>query len=153
MAFRQSRRTRSSTVEPLLFIQMMNKYFSGRSGEGGSDLRFRARLTAFTNDITSVSLSSPNATGQPQVVASLILQFTIKRVDSLVRFEVSDTGCGFPAQFLARISEPFVTHGKSNGTEPALAISKAVVEADRGSISVKSSDRGKMFQVDLPLEP
>jgi two-component system, NtrC family, sensor kinase len=87
------------------------------------------------------------------LLASLTLQFTIKRVDSLVRFEVSDSGCGIPAQFLARISEPFVTHGKSNGTGLALAISKAVVGADRGSISVKSSDRGKMFQVHLPLEP
>ena len=67
--------------------------------------------------------------------ASLILQFTIKRVDSLVRFEASDTGCGIPAELLPRIFEPFVTHGKSNGTGPA--ISKVVVEAHRSSISVK----------------
>jgi signal transduction histidine kinase len=188
MALRHSLKTRSSKVEPLLFMQMINKYFSSRSGEGGSDLR----LTAFTNDIGNVSLSSLNATGQPQVVfvlqlhanssafpqpprsakrptlqpaleiagghswcsfASLILQFTIKRVDSLVRFEVPDAGCGFPAQFLPRISELFVTHGKSNGTGLGLAISKAVVEAHRGFISVKSSDRGTTFQVDLLLEP
>ena len=81
-----------------------------------------------------------------------MLLFTVKRIDSHLCFEVSDTGCGIPAQLLPRIFEPFMTHGKSNGTGLGLAISKAVVEAHHGSISVKSSDRGATFQVDLPLE-
>lgn len=80
------------------------------------------------------------------------LLFTAKRIDSRIRFEVSDTGCGIPAHLLPRIFEPFVTHGKSNGTGLGLAISKAVVDAHHGSISVKSSNRGTTFQVDLPLE-
>ena len=83
---------------------------------------------------------------------SKMLRFTVKRVDSFVRFEVSDTGCGIPAQLLPRIFEPFVTHGKSNGTGLGLAISKAVVEAHHGSICVESSERGTTFEVDLPLE-
>jgi signal transduction histidine kinase len=80
------------------------------------------------------------------------LLFTAKRIDSRIRFEVSDTGCGISPDLLPRIFEPFVTHGKSNGTGLGLAISKAVVDAHHGSISVKSSDRGTTFQVDLPLE-
>jgi signal transduction histidine kinase len=81
-----------------------------------------------------------------------ILLFGVKRTDIHLRFEISDTGCGIPAQLLPRIFEPFVTHGKSNGTGLGLAISKAVVEAHQGSISVKSSDRGTTFTIDLPLE-
>lgn len=81
-----------------------------------------------------------------------VLSFTIKRIDSRVHFEVSDTGCGIPAQLLPRIFEPFVTHGKANGTGLGLAISKAVVEAHRGLIWVKSSDQGTAFTIDLPLE-
>lgn len=80
------------------------------------------------------------------------LRFTVKKVDSRVHFEVSDTGCGIPAQLLPRIFEPFVTHGKSNGTGLGLAISKTVVEAHRGLIWVRSSDRGTTFIIDLPLK-
>jgi signal transduction histidine kinase len=45
-----------------------------------------------------------------------------------------------------------VTHGKANGTGLGLAISKAVVEAHRGLIWVKSSSQGTVFTIDLPLE-
>jgi signal transduction histidine kinase len=79
------------------------------------------------------------------------LLFTVKRIDSRVSFEISDTGCGISAELLPRIFEPFVTHGKSSGTGLGLAISKAVVEALRGSISVKRSERGSRFRFDLPL--
>ncbi|MEP6685760.1 MAG: HAMP domain-containing sensor histidine kinase, partial [Verrucomicrobiota bacterium] len=80
-----------------------------------------------------------------------LLRFAVKRVDSSLRFEVTDTGEGIPAQLLPRIFEPFMTHGKSNGTGLGLAISKAVVEAHRGSISVTSSGDGTSFQINLPL--
>lgn len=80
-----------------------------------------------------------------------ILQFTVKQVDSTVRFEVTDTGCGIPSDLLPRIFEPFVTYGKSGGTGLGLAISKAAIEAHQGTITVQSSERGTSFQVDLPL--
>jgi signal transduction histidine kinase len=82
-----------------------------------------------------------------------ILRFVVKRLDSKLRFEISDTGCGIPAQLLPRIFEPFVSHGKANGTGLGLAISKSVVEAHRGSISIKSSETGTTFTIELPLEP
>jgi signal transduction histidine kinase len=78
-----------------------------------------------------------------------ILQLSVTQVDGCLRFQISDTGCGIPVHLLPRIFEPFVTHGKSNGTGLGLAISKAVVEAHRGSISVKSSEEGTTFTVDL----
>jgi len=79
------------------------------------------------------------------------LRLSVKPVDSRVRFEISDTGCGIPSELLPRIFEPFVTHGKANGTGLGLAISKAVVEAHQGTIAVSSSDKGTTFQIDLPL--
>ncbi|MEP7014013.1 MAG: ATP-binding protein [Verrucomicrobiota bacterium] len=79
-----------------------------------------------------------------------ILRFTIKPIETGVRFEVSDTGHGIPPDLLPRIFEPFVTQGKTNGTGLGLAISKAVVEAHQGTISVTSSDKGTTFRIDLP---
>jgi signal transduction histidine kinase len=79
------------------------------------------------------------------------LRFTVKQVDSSARFEVADTGCGIPGEFLPRVFEAFVTHGKTGGTGLGLAISKAVVEAHHGTIAVQSNESGTTFQVDLPL--
>jgi signal transduction histidine kinase len=79
------------------------------------------------------------------------LRFAAKQLDSVVRFEISDNGCGIPRELLPRIFEPFVTHGKANGTGLGLAISKAVVEAHHGSIAVSTSHTGTTFQIDLPL--
>jgi signal transduction histidine kinase len=76
----------------------------------------------------------------------------VKPNGSALRWEISDTGCGIPAELLPRIFEPFVTHGKSSGTGLGLAIAKAVVEAHQGTISVQSSDRGTTFTLDLPIQ-
>jgi signal transduction histidine kinase len=80
------------------------------------------------------------------------LQFTVKRLDSKVRFELADTGCGISSNLLPKIFEPFMTHGKSNGTGLGLAVSKAVIDAHGGSISATSNEFGTTFQIDLPLE-
>ena len=80
-----------------------------------------------------------------------VLRFVVRRVDGNARFEISDTGCGIPPELLPHIFEPFMTHGKSNGTGLGLAVSKAVVEAHQGTISVRSDDRGTTFLIDLPL--
>jgi signal transduction histidine kinase len=83
--------------------------------------------------------------------AEHILRFTVKQANSVLRFEVTDTGCGIPADLLPRIFEPFVTHGKTGGTGLGLAISKAAIEAHQGTITVRSGAGGTSFQVDLPL--
>ena len=80
------------------------------------------------------------------------LRFRVERIDSNVRFEISDTGVGIPAALLPRIFEPFMTHGKSTGTGLGLAISKTIVDAHKGSISVKSGGGGTSFRIDLPVE-
>jgi signal transduction histidine kinase len=80
-----------------------------------------------------------------------MLRFLVKRTSTGIRFEVSDTGCGIPAEILPRIFEAFVTHGKANGTGLGLAVSKAVVEAHGGTIAVSSSATGTLFQIDLPM--
>jgi signal transduction histidine kinase len=80
-----------------------------------------------------------------------VLRFSVRQVDNVLRFEVSDTGHGIKADLLPKIFEPFTTAGKRNGTGLGLAISKSVVEAHSGTIAVKSDNTGTTFTIDLPM--
>jgi signal transduction histidine kinase len=82
-----------------------------------------------------------------------VLRFSVQKIDSLVQFELSDTGHGIKSDVLPTIFEPFVTHGKANGTGLGLAISKACVDAHGGNITVQSNEGGTTFRIDFPLLP
>ena len=62
-----------------------------------------------------------------------VLRFVVRQIDSNVRFELSDTGCGIPGELLPHIFEPFMTHGKSNGTGLGLAVSKGRCRSASGN--------------------
>lgn len=67
-----------------------------------------------------------------------------------VRIEVHDNGPGIPEGLRQQIFEPFFTT-KTRGTGLGMAISRRLIEAHGGSISVGSSpDGGALFVVDLP---
>ncbi len=74
-----------------------------------------------------------------------------------VTISVSDTGCGIPEQKLTAIFEEFEqvdgsSARKYNGAGLGLSISKKMVEAMDGVISVESeSGKGSVFRVRLPL--
>ena len=64
-----------------------------------------------------------------------------------VSFEVTDTGCGIPADRLARIWEPYVTY-KAGGTGLGLAIVRQTVQAHGGQVRATSEPgRGTTIQM------
>jgi PAS domain S-box-containing protein len=68
---------------------------------------------------------------------------------------VTDTGRGIPAEYLPHIFDKFVQvpGAQSGGAGLGLAISKGIVEAHGGQISVQSEvGRGSTFTFSLPLE-
>jgi two-component system, NtrC family, sensor kinase len=71
-----------------------------------------------------------------------------------VRIEISDTGHGIPDELLPRIFEPWVSTKKpGRGTGLGLPISRDVVTAHGGTISVTSSvGHGTTFTIDLPSD-
>ncbi|NNE92889.1 MAG: cyclic nucleotide-binding domain-containing protein [Verrucomicrobiales bacterium] len=82
------------------------------------------------------------------------LTVRVFRDGDVVEFQIEDTGCGIPPEILAKVFEPFVTHGKSNGTGLGMAIVKSVVEAHQGTIRMESElDRGTTCFIRLPLCP
>jgi signal transduction histidine kinase len=70
---------------------------------------------------------------------------------SEVCFSVADTGVGIPPEVLPTVFEPFVTHGKSNGTGLGMAIARSVVEAHGGRIRVRSTPGvGTTVEITIP---
>ncbi|HEY3258554.1 MAG TPA: ATP-binding protein [Gemmatimonadaceae bacterium] len=69
-----------------------------------------------------------------------------------IALSVRDTGCGIPADRLARIWEPYVTY-KAGGTGLGLAIARQTVMAHKGDVSAESEPgRGTVISFILPIE-
>jgi signal transduction histidine kinase len=67
---------------------------------------------------------------------------------------VADTGSGIPPEYLPRIFDKFVQvpNAPSGGAGLGLAISKYIIEAHGGQISVRSElGRGTTFTCTLPV--
>jgi signal transduction histidine kinase len=78
------------------------------------------------------------------------LSLTARRAGACVEVEVSDTGVGIAPEHLARIMEPLYST-KARGLGLGLAIARAILEKNQGSLRVASEPgRGSTFTVSLP---
>jgi signal transduction histidine kinase len=74
-------------------------------------------------------------------------------VDDRVELEFKDTGRGFTQESLKEIWKPFKT-SKARGLGLGLAISKRIVEAHQGSVSVESDlGKGTTIIFTFPIKP
>jgi len=80
------------------------------------------------------------------------LAVTVRRHDKdLLRIEVSDTGPGIPSEIAPQLFQPFVT-SKPGGMGIGLSISRRIIEAHGGELSVASSSAGgTIFGFTLPI--
>jgi two-component system sensor kinase FixL len=70
--------------------------------------------------------------------------------DDRIEVSVSDTGTGIPAELMEQVLEPLFTT-KARGMGLGLSITKAIVEKNRGILSVESDvGRGSCFRFSLP---
>jgi two-component system NtrC family sensor kinase len=66
--------------------------------------------------------------------------------------EVADNGPGIPPNLRSRVFDPFFTTKQMGvGTGIGLAVSRGIVEAHGGSLTLAPSDRGATFLLRLPL--
>lgn len=78
------------------------------------------------------------------------LVLTTKRTGAAIEVAVSDTGSGIPGDMTEKMFQPFVTT-KPQGMGIGLAISRSIIEAHRGDISVSSKDGLTVFRFTVPI--
>lgn len=81
-----------------------------------------------------------------------ILIRTSRKDDNTIIVEMSDTGCGIPAQNILKLFTHFFT-SKTDGLGMGLSISRSIVEAHGGRLDVKNnSDSGATFYFTVPID-
>lgn len=79
------------------------------------------------------------------------VKFTALPVGDVAEIRISDNGSGIPEVIRDRLFEPFVTHGKKNGTGLGMAITKSIVVAHKGRIFFETeTGKGTTFVVQIP---
>jgi signal transduction histidine kinase len=74
--------------------------------------------------------------------------------DQRLEIRVIDDGPGLDASIRDRIFQPFVSHGKENGTGLGLTIAQKIVEDHAGQLGVESSSPGStVMRITLPSTP
>jgi signal transduction histidine kinase len=69
-----------------------------------------------------------------------------------VEIRVSDNGRGIPETIRGQLFEPFISHGKENGTGLGLTVVQKIVQDHGGDVNVeKTSAEGTVFRLLLPL--
>jgi signal transduction histidine kinase len=79
------------------------------------------------------------------------IHVTLQATASTIEIRVADNGRGIPELVRDRLFEPFVSHGKENGTGLGLTVVQKIVQDHGGDVSVEStSPQGTVFLVVLP---
>ncbi len=76
----------------------------------------------------------------------------LNEVQGGVEIRVSDNGSGIPEKIRGQLFEPFVSHGKENGTGLGLTVVQKIIQDHGGDVIVeKTSAEGTVFRLLLPL--
>jgi signal transduction histidine kinase len=68
-----------------------------------------------------------------------------------VEIRIADNGRGIPASVRTTLFEPFVSHGKENGTGLGLTVVQKIVQDHGGEVAVeRTSHEGTVFRITVP---
>lgn len=125
--------------------------------EKESDIEFSSRipddLGKFTGDKIKLEevLLNLLRNAEDAVDCKGTIFLSASRKQDVLTIQVEDNGCGIPKEHMESIFEPFKTY-KKEGTGLGLSLSKRIIEAHGGSISVISPQgKGAVFTVKLPI--
>lgn len=80
-----------------------------------------------------------------------MITLTAERTSDTLIIHIKDNGCGIPEEHLESVFEPFKTY-KQGGTGLGLSLSRQIIEAHGGTITVESElGKGTDFTLTLPV--
>lgn len=75
----------------------------------------------------------------------------ISRSNGNISLTLRDNGPGIPEEIRSTLFQPFVTHGKAQGTGLGMAIARSMVEAHGGTITFETeTGKGTTFTIEVP---
>ena len=79
------------------------------------------------------------------------IEIALRSILGAVEIRFSDNGHGVPGPIRRELFEPFVSHGKENGTGLGLTVVQKIVQDHQGEISIeRTSAQGTTFRMLLP---
>ena len=80
------------------------------------------------------------------------MDLRLRQIHDGVELRVSDNGSGVAPEIRDQLFQPFVSHGKENGTGMGLTVVQKIVQDHGGDVMVeRTSSKGTIFQLVLPL--
>jgi signal transduction histidine kinase len=116
------------------------------SSEGPADgwFDFKRLERALMNLLLNACEVVPPASGEIEV--------GLRRTGGNLEIRITDNGPGIAEPVRDRLFEPFVSHGKENGTGMGLTVVQKILQDHGGDIVVeRTSPQGTTFKVNLPL--
>ena len=100
----------------------------------------------FTNLLLNACQAVPPEVGKVEV--------NLRQAGNGVEVRIIDNGPGVPEPIRDKLFEPFISHGKQNGTGLGLAVVQKIIRDHGGDVSLESSEPGRtVFKLVLPLFP
>lgn len=82
------------------------------------------------------------------------IEIRLERVGEKLEIRIADNGPGVAEAVRERLFEPFVSHGKENGTGMGLTVVQKILQDHGGDVVVEqTSASGTTFRIDIPLTP
>ena len=118
------------------------------SGEGSTEgwFDFKKLERALLNLLLNACEVVPAESGKADI--------SLKRKGETLEIRVEDNGPGIADAVRDRLFEPFVSHGKENGTGMGLTVVQKILQDHGGDVVVeRTSSAGTTFLVTIPLNP
>jgi signal transduction histidine kinase len=118
------------------------------SGEGSTEgwFDFKKLERALLNLLLNACEVVPPESGK--------IDISLRRKGETLEIRIEDNGTGIADSIRERLFEPFVSHGKENGTGMGLTVVQKILQDHGGDVVVEqTSSSGTTFRVSVPLNP